>query len=135
MSFTFPRRNTLKTNNLIKFSLALCLVGLAATQTLAFSGLGRDWRDFYPDACQELQDATTNAMDCVMCHLPPGNNLNPYGQDFNDAGRNFAAIESMDSDGDGRTNREEILIDCSLPGDPISPTDQDSWGSIKVLFR
>ena len=125
----------MRTNDLIKFSLVLCLIGLTATQTLAYTGLGRDWRVNYPDACKELQDATTNAMDCVMCHQPSGFSLNPYGQDFDNAGRDFSAIESVDSDGDGRTNGEEILLDCSLPGDSISPADLDSWSNIKVLFR
>jgi len=61
--------------------------------------------------------------------------LNPYGQDFKEADRDFAAIESFDSDGDGRTNGEEILIDCTLPGDAISPADLNSWGNIKALYR
>ena len=47
----------------------------------------------------------------------------------------FASIEGDDSDGDGRTNGEEINVDCTLPGDPASPVDQDSWGSLKALFR
>jgi hypothetical protein len=124
----------MKLNNLIKFSLVLCLVGISATQAVAYNSIGGNWRNNYPDACQELQDATTNAMGCVLCHTP-GDGFNPYGQDLKDANRNFAAIESVDSDGDGRTNGEEILIDCTLPGDSISPLEVNSFGSIKVLFR
>ncbi len=124
----------MKLNNLIKFSLVLCLVGITATPALAYTSFGSNWRNFYPDSCQELQDATTNALDCILCHGTEFS-LNPYGQDFKEADLNFAAIESFDSDGDGRTNGEEILIDCSLPGDAISPADLNSWGNIKSLFR
>jgi hypothetical protein len=124
----------MKLNNLIKFSLVLCLVGITASSAMAYNSYGSNWRSQYPDSCQELQDATTNAMDCIMCHVN-GNSLNLYGEDFKDANLNFAAIESLDSDGDGRTNGEEILIDCSLPGDAISPVDLNSWGHIKTLFR
>ena len=124
----------MKTKTVIQFSLVLCLVGLASTQALAFNGIARDWRDFYPDACQELQDATLNANNCVLCHTA-GFGLNAYGVDVNDANNDFLSIEDLDSDGDGRTNGEEINLDCSLPGDAVSPADTDTWGGIKVLFR
>jgi hypothetical protein len=124
----------MKLNDLIKFSLVLCLVGITATPAMAYNSYGDNWRDYYPDSCQELQDATTNPMDCIMCH-GAGFSLNPYGQDFKEADRDFAAIESFDSDGDGRTNGEEILIDCTLPGDAISPADLNIWGNIKALYR
>ena len=124
----------MKLNILIKCSLVFCLVGISGTQVWAYTGIGSDWRDFYPDSCQDLQDATTSAQSCVLCHYT-GFGLNPYGDDLKEAGMDFAAIESTDSDGDGRTNGEEINVDCTLPGDPASPVDQDSWGSLKALFR
>ena len=124
----------MKQNKWITMSLVLCLVGITATQAYAYNNIGSAWRSNYPDACQELQDATTSAQNCVMCHSS-GFGFNPYGQDLKDAGNNFTAIEDTDSDGDGRTNGEEINNDCTLPGDPVSPADVDSWGSIKVLFR
>jgi hypothetical protein len=114
----------------------LCLVAGSATKVLAYNGLGSDWRTQYPDVCQELLDSTTNQQNCILCHLSGSKDpQNAYGQAFKDANYNFAIIEDLDSDGDGRTNGEEILIDCSLPGDAVSPVDQDSWGGIKVLFR
>lgn len=124
----------MKSNYVVKFSLVLCLVGLASTQALAYNGIGRDWRNNYPDTCQDLQDATQNANDCVLCHTG-GFGLNSYAEDLKDANLVFADIEDMDSDGDGRTNGEEILIDCTFPGDMVSPADTDTWGSIKALFR
>ncbi|MEN8006817.1 MAG: hypothetical protein ABFS42_07350 [Candidatus Krumholzibacteriota bacterium] len=124
----------MKTNQMIKFGTALCLLGLMAGQGLARNSIANDWRNFYPNSCQTLQDATTNGQSCILCHTA-GFGLNPYAQDLLNADLNFAAIESLDSDGDGRTNGEEINVDCSLPGDPVSPVDNDSWGGIKVLFR
>jgi hypothetical protein len=79
---------------------------------------------------------------CDFCHLiqwpdPDGFNepqpttfaetLNPFGQDYLDAGRNqaaFAAIAAVDSDGDGFDNETEIL-DLKYPGDASSVPGQD----------
>ncbi len=124
----------MKTNAWIKFSLVLCLVGFSVPQALAFNGIGRDWRDQYPDSCQELQDATTAVQDCRLCHTS-GFGFNPYGKDLKENNNDFFGIEGLDSDGDGRTNGEEINIDCTFPGDAISPAELDSWGYIKALFR
>lgn len=54
---------------------------------------------------------------CQFCHVNGSFNLNPYGQDYLTSGRDFAAIEGMDSDGDGFTNIEEIT-GLYFPGDP-----------------
>ncbi len=54
---------------------------------------------------------------CLVCHPAGSWSLNPYGQDFASAGSNFAAIEPLDSDADGFSNREEILA-LTFPGDP-----------------
>lgn len=121
---------------LVIISLILCLVGVAGSQALAFNSYGSAWRSNYPDACQELQDATTNQQNCVLCHFTGSKDpRNPYGEDYANANYDFAAIEPLDSDGDGRTNGEEINIDCTYPGDAVSPVDIGSWGGIKVLFR
>lgn len=124
----------MKRNTLVKYSLVLCLVGITATQAIAYTSFGTSWLNTYPEACQELQDAASSEFNCIICH-GSGFSLNPYGDDFNENGRDYAAIESFDSDGDGRTNAQEILEDCSLPGDAVSPVDLDSWGHIKALFR
>ena len=59
--------------------------------------------------------------NCAVCHtsIP---SVNSYGSDFKNHGKNQAAltaIESLDSDGDGSTNRVEIDAGTS-PGDPNS---------------
>jgi len=59
---------------------------------------------------------------CALCHLGYPPNLNPYGTAYKKAGRNttaFAAIENLDSDGDGFTNLQEIK-GLSFPGDSAS---------------
>lgn len=55
---------------------------------------------------------------CSLCHTSvPARN--PYGEDFRRLGHNFAAIESLDSDGDGYSNIVEINAH-TFPGDPNS---------------
>jgi len=68
---------------------------------------------------------------CSVCHtsIPQ---LNSYGHDYQSHGRNFDAIELLDSDGDGYTNLEEIQA-LTFPGDansypstPPTPTPSPS---------
>jgi hypothetical protein len=70
----------------------------------------------------------------VLCHAGVPS-LNAYGSDL--AGTNPLAIENLDSDGDSKTNGQEINTDCTLPGDASSvlPVEDLTWGAIKVLFR
>ena len=57
---------------------------------------------------------------CITCHNTlDGKEYNPYGVDFLVNNKNFAAVEPLDSDGDGFDNLTEI-IDDSFPGDPNS---------------
>jgi hypothetical protein len=53
---------------------------------------------------------------CNVCHTTVPQ-LNPYGMAFQDAGHEFAPIESSDSDGDGASNLAEIMA-LTFPGDP-----------------
>ncbi len=55
---------------------------------------------------------------CSTCHSNTPS-LNPYGSALSGAGDNFAAIENLDSDGDGFTNIQEIKA-LTFPGDPSS---------------
>jgi hypothetical protein len=65
---------------------------------------------------------------CDTCHAAtdygrkPGNTLTAYGMDYLKHGRNaaaLAAIEKLDSDGDGVTNGNELAV-MTNPGDPQS---------------
>ena len=60
----------------------------------------------------------TTMGSCITCHrgADGSGGLNPYGRDFNGS---YTAIENIDSDGDGFTNIEEILVDA-FPGDASS---------------
>jgi len=72
---------------------------------------------------------TTTYGNCQWCHYkygykePHGNiddTLNPYGLDYKLAGQSAAAVQaiaSLDSDGDGYTNADEIAA-VRYPGDP-----------------
>jgi hypothetical protein len=63
----------------------------------------------------------TRLDSCDLCHDTnvAGWPLNPYGNDYNNAGSNrtaFGLIEPLDSDGDGYVNLDEINA-LSMPGD------------------
>lgn len=111
--------------------LSLCLLLLPCGSARATGGIAGVWQTDYADVtCQMLLDA---AADCSLCHttIP---DLNPYGQDIADNGIAWFAIEPLDSDGDGRTNGEEIYSDCTLPGDVTSPNAMTNWSLIKRLY-
>jgi len=66
--------------------------------------------------------ASSSLNSCDLCHTSSVPSLNPYGQAYKSAGRNTAAfgtIESLDSDGDGFTNIQEINA-LTFPGNPAS---------------
>lgn len=59
---------------------------------------------------------------CNLCHTASIPDLNPYGADYLNNGRNTAAfglIENLDSDGDGATNLQEFNA-LTFPGNPAS---------------
>jgi hypothetical protein len=93
---------------------ALALVLLSQGSALARSSLLDIFTTKYGTAGTVLEN-------CILCHTSvPA--LNPYGQDFFDAGANAAALDSIanfDSDGDGATNITEINA-LTFPGDPAS---------------
>ncbi len=75
----------------------------------AFSGILNSFNTTYDTASTRLDQ-------CVTCHTSNSNfGFNPYGNDLNNAGSNFAAIESIDSDGDGFSNITEITA-LTFPG-------------------
>ena len=111
--------------------LGLCLF-LPTGVGMATSGIADIWQLDYAETSCELVLAA--AADCSLCHTSVPD-VNPYGQDIADFGFGWFGIEPLDSDGDGRTNGEEIMIDCSLPGDATSPTAMTTWSRIRALYR
>jgi hypothetical protein len=111
--------------------LALYLLLLPNPSVQANEGISEIWQLDYADfACSMILEAAAN---CSLCHTtPPG--TNPYGQDIAENGFGWFVIEPLDSDGDGRTNGEEIYNDCTLPGDEVSPVEANSWSHIKALY-
>lgn len=58
---------------------------------------------------------------CILCHrggLADGER-NPFATDFEERGYDFGAIEGLDSDGDGFTNKQEFMA-LTFPGNPKS---------------
>ena len=122
------------------FVLAGCLFLALPLPAQAYRSIMEAWQAHY-DPCQTLITA-----DCTVCHQG-GFSFNSYGADLrtrinNQGMANVAAFidaETEDSDGDGYINSQEILIDCTLPGDATShgtvDADGSAWGAIKALYR
>ncbi|MCP4573586.1 MAG: hypothetical protein GY838_14605 [bacterium] len=118
--------------NLI-LSIVACLLMTHAGTAAAYNFIGGNWRTQYPDVCQTLTDAS---FSCTLCHNPDSDSLNPYGSDLAGLSSNFVVAESFDSDGDGRNNGQEILLDCTLPGNALSvPEENPTWSAVKALYR
>lgn len=113
-----------KSANVLMLMIAIIAM---ATTAQATHGFKNDWLDQYPDACATL---TAQINNCSACH---GTN---YAQDFLDNGESWAAIEGLDSDGDGQLNGQEIAS-CTKPWDASSlvGNDENTWSGIKNLWR
>jgi hypothetical protein len=125
---------------LTAFSLTLCLLMGQADSAQATSGLMSDWQNYY-QTCEPL-----NTASCTACHQN-GFDFNTYGEDLRvrieDLGMTgteaFIDAESADSDGDGFTNGQEIVVDCTFPWDETSQgtvaVQGATWDRIKALYR
>ena len=104
-----------KSSTIIVCIIALLLV--AAGVAVSFPNYTADFNLVYGTA------GTTGGNtlgSCITCHVnPTGGPRNSYGTDFAANGHDFLSIQGLDSDGDGFTNIEEILVD-SFPGDAAS---------------
>ncbi len=90
--------------------IASLMCFLFATQyALATNSYMSSMRQRYP------RIAGTRLESCSVCHTTAPS-LNAYGQAYRSAGRNFAAVEALDSDGDGFTNLNEFN-GLTFPGD------------------
>jgi mono/diheme cytochrome c family protein len=81
---------------------------------------------FLPGFSETYPEAAASALNgCLLCHTSPSpsdedDGRNPYGDDWEERGdKNYLAIENLDSDRDGFSNRVEIES-LSFPGDPSS---------------
>jgi hypothetical protein len=105
------------------------LIALAAIVFVALLGVAQSVQAFSSDlsaAYDQYPYIQNSRLDsCTLCHQSGSFARNPYGQAYQGSGRNFAAIEILDSDGDGYTNLEEIMA-LSFPGNandiPVQPT-------------
>lgn len=76
----------------------------------------------WPDYKTAFETTYTTAVgskidSCLLCHNSQyGGSRNTYGQDYDNNGLSFSAIETMDSDSDGFTNIVEINAK-TFPGD------------------
>lgn len=93
------------------FSIVLVMLSLSAAMAYAKPAELNAFKAAYPNASSALKT-------CKACHdgVPK---LNYYGQDYVKAGKNFKAIEALDSDGDGFSNLAEITAG-TFPGDKAS---------------
>ena len=84
----------------------------------------------YPNASSSLKT-------CTVCHTSTGGSAptNPYGKAYGNNGHSFAAIASLDSDGDGFSNVTEINAGY-FPGDAAShpPTTTDTTAPQVTAF-
>lgn len=88
------------------FAVTLALPG----RVLAFERDLRAARTRYPAITGTRLDS------CALCHMSDSDyRLDPYGRALEAAGRDFAAIEGDDSDGDGYGNLIEITA-LTFPG-------------------
>lgn len=96
---------------LIVTGLVLAGLLLAVSMTFALNNYLKSWEDHYPGSA-------TAAAGCDLCHGTSTNNLNSYGKDLclafagdvpSDINPALAAIEALDSDGNGDSNLAEIL--------------------------
>ena len=90
-----------------------------------------DFNDYYGT---NGTDRGSTMGSCITCHVNPDGKggINSYGNHYKSYGRNFAAIEALDSDGDGFSNIDEISADTwpgnagSRPAPPTSPPLADA---------
>ena len=99
----------------IMLLVAFLWFGRSSVASANSNDLG-NWQGKYPAAIGSVIDT------CTLCHTAKIPGLNPYGTAYKSNGRSAAAltaIESLDSDGDGFTNIQEIKA-FTFPGDPNS---------------
>ncbi len=108
-------KKMMKKKQILTTALTVAVVVGTAFSVLA---LGNYLTNFNSQYNAQYQTVGSKLDSCNLCH--PGGNTgqrNTYATDFAANSHSFTAIESLDSDGDGFTNIEEIAAG-TFPGDP-----------------
>ena len=87
------------------------------------------WRDKYPGS-------DTDAAECLICHTTSNYELNSYGRDILLAAgtgldAKLAAVESVDSDGDGHSN----LVEIEANAQPGWTTGQNPYYDSSGIYK
>ncbi len=106
---------------------------LALAVFIGFSGTSFASSTYFNQFNTRYGTTGTALNTCSVCHTTAPD-LNPYGNDFLASGHDFAAIETLDSDGDGFNNLAEIQA-RTFPGDPASkPAAADATAPTVTAF-
>ena len=97
----------------------LFLVLFLAVVLLAGTPMVSARSSFMSSFNQYYDTGDTKLDSCAICHTGSngGGSLNSYGRAYSVSGRNYASIETLDSDGDGFSNLDEIDA-LTFPGNP-----------------
>jgi hypothetical protein len=100
----------------INMNYKLTLVLFLAVVVLIGAPMAAAKSSYLTSFNQNYNTGGTKLDSCNTCHVS-GESLNPYGIAYSGSGRDFASIETLDSDNDGFTNLEEIKA-LTFPGNP-----------------
>ena len=104
--------------------MAALLVSLPAAAEPAFARLYKQQYGYAPS--------------CNACHKDGGGTpLNPFGQQFKDAGMNAGAFDKLakqDADGDGASNDDEARAKANPGSKKSTPADKGDWLDIASLI-
>lgn len=106
-------------------AIAAVMVVAAVVGLATWSSPAQSLPDYLAQFNEKYDTSGSRLDSCETCHAsssPSAENLNPYGTDFAANNHDFAAIEGLDSDGDGFTNIDEINA-LTFPGDPEDNPD------------
>lgn len=103
----------------------------AAPPAHAFNSILNSWQSTYPNSTSD-ENVAASGSACSLCHVP-GNysQWNSYGWELAMNGRDFAAAEALNSDGDptGASNLDEIMAGTQ-PGWTDGPNNVINGGSV-----
>jgi len=105
-----------------KITITSLLVFILIVTTLNIAYAKREYTNlFNTEYGTSGTDKGTTLGSCITCHnqIDGKGGENGYGTAYKNSGRDFVAIEQLDSDGDGFTNIAEISAGF-FPGDPSS---------------